>query len=98
MGAKLHKTELQAWGAQLILIPITGLLVAAVQQYLWPVDQKRWGLLGAIAFLMALGIHTNLVNDGLQRYSDRLTNFTSLLSIYESIAPTIVTLANYEER
>ncbi|MGD1949608.1 MAG: LA_3751/LA_3752 family putative glycosyltransferase [Leptolyngbyaceae cyanobacterium] len=88
------------WGPRqyLILVPITGLLVAAGLQHLWPVGQNRWGLLGAIAFVMALGIHTNLVNGGLQPYRDRLTNSTSLPSTYEPVAPAIVALANYEER
>ena len=88
------------WGPRqyLILVPMAGLLIAAALQHLWPISKQRWGTLAAIALVMTLGIHTNLINGGLQPYRDSLTNSTSLPSTYEPVAPAIFALASYEER
>ena len=92
--------DTQQWGPRfyLILVPMVGLVVAAGLQDLWNIKSKRWGLLAALAIVMAMGIHTNLVNGGLHVYRDNQTNSTSLPSIYEPIAPALTALATYDER
>ncbi|MEA5466258.1 LA_3751/LA_3752 family putative glycosyltransferase [Leptothoe sp. PORK10 BA2] len=93
-------TEAQQWGPRfyLILVPMVGLIVAAGLQHLWHLKRQRRGLLAAIAIVLALGIHTNLVNGTLNVYRDPQTNSASLPSVYEPIAPAITALANYDER
>ena len=92
--------DTQQWGPRfyLILVPMVGLMVAAGLQNLWSIKPKRWGLLGVLAIVMAMGIHTNLVNGGLHVYRDNQTNSTSLPSIHEPVAPALTALATYDER
>ncbi|ESA34928.1 dolichol-phosphate mannosyltransferase [Leptolyngbya sp. Heron Island J] len=87
------------WGPRLylILVPITGLIIAAGLQHLWPIRQKRWQTLAAIALVMALGIHINLINGGLKDYYDPQTNSISLSSNRAPVAPAIAALASYNE-
>ena len=87
------------WGPRLylILVPITGLMVAAGLQHLWRFGQKRWRALTAFVLVLVLGIHANLVNGGMNIYSDSQTNSISLPSRYEPVAPAIMALAHYNE-
>ena len=87
------------WGPRLylILIPLTGLMVAAGLQYLWRFRQKRRIALATFALVLALGFQANLINGGLNIYSDPQTNSVSLPSHYDPVAPAIAALANYNE-
>ncbi len=88
------------WGPRLylILVPMTGLMVAAGLQHLWSVRQKRQVLLIALALVMALGFHINVIKGGLHVYRDQQTNSISLPSNHAPVAPAIAALAHYNER
>lgn len=87
------------WGPRLylILVPMTGLLVAASLQHLWQFSQKRWPLLTALGLVMALGVNINLINGGLQAYYDPQTNSISLPGNRAPVAPAIAALGSYNE-
>ncbi|EKU98564.1 hypothetical protein Lepto7375DRAFT_7862 [Leptolyngbya sp. PCC 7375] len=87
------------WGPRLylILVPLTGLIVAAGLEQLWPDSPKRWGAMAAVALMLTVGTHANLVNGGLNTYVDPQTNSISLPSNHGPVAPAIAALATYNE-
>ncbi|MBX2862718.1 MAG: hypothetical protein KTR27_04115 [Leptolyngbyaceae cyanobacterium MAG.088] len=88
------------WGPRLylILVPMTGLMIAIGLQQLWPVKLKRQVLLAAITLVTVLGFQINLINGGLHTYRDQQTNSISLPSNQAPVAPAIAALAHYNER
>lgn len=93
-------TEDIQWGPRLylILVPMTGLMIAAGLQHLWQFRKKRQLTLATIALVMVLGLHINLIKGGLHDYRDPQTNSVSLPSNHAPVAPAIAALAHYNER
>ncbi|MEM9804236.1 MAG: hypothetical protein AAF959_03065 [Cyanobacteria bacterium P01_D01_bin.56] len=92
--------ETEQWGPRfyLILVPLVGMIVIAALRNLWWIKTSRRNLMAAIAFIIVIGTHTNLINGGLRQYHDPLTNSTSLPSQYAPIPPAIGALGLYDER
>ncbi|MBT9312679.1 LA_3751/LA_3752 family putative glycosyltransferase [Leptothoe kymatousa] len=92
--------DTEQWGPRfyLILIPLVGLVVAAALRHLWLDKNTRNKLFAAIACIIVIGSHSNLVNGGLRDYRDPLTNSTSLPRQAAPVVPAIKALSNYDER
>ncbi|MEM6253101.1 MAG: hypothetical protein AAF821_09275 [Cyanobacteria bacterium P01_D01_bin.156] len=90
----------EQWGPRyyLILVPMVGLVIAAALRDLWSSQVTRRNVLAAIALVIAIGAHTNLVNGGLRNYHDPFTNSTSLARQHAPSGPAISVLGHYDER